>query len=68
MIKIDIPMPEKCMDCPCSYWIRSGEYEDMLLCNALEFKKKANHIQMRECLVDEYSTRRPKRCPILGEV
>ena len=40
MIKIDIPMPEKCMDCPCSYWIRSGEYEDMLLCNALEFKKR----------------------------
>lgn len=68
MIVIDIPMPETCMECPCSYWIQSGEHEDMMLCNALEFKMRATQSQIKRCLVDEYATRRPKRCPIKGPV
>ena len=66
MIEIDIPMPENCMDCPCSYWIRSGELEDMMLCNALEFKMRATKTNIKRCLVDEYAAHRPKRCPIVG--
>ena len=35
MVTIDMPMPERCADCPCSYWIQSGEYEGLMMCNAL---------------------------------
>ena len=38
MILVDIPMPENCLNCPCSYWIITGEYQGNWMCNAREFK------------------------------
>lgn len=59
MILMDIPMPESCEDCPCSYWIRSGEQEGRLMCSAIEFREQ------EIVLVDEG---KPARCPIRGEI
>lgn len=74
MIMIDIPMPENCMDCPMSYWVRSGDYEGMMMCNAMEARDRA--LVLREpaeditanYLVEEYAEKRPEKCPIAGEV
>lgn len=65
MIVIDIPMPENCMDCPCSYYIQTGEYEGRMMCNAKEFK--ANHSGFREELSAYFvveENHRPISCPI----
>ena len=62
MILIDVPMPERCMDCICSYWIRSGEYEDRMMCSALEARGDGI------VLVDELANKRPEFCPIRLEL
>ena len=37
MIQIDMPLPKKCDDCPCSYHIRTGPHEGELMCETLEY-------------------------------
>ena len=74
MITIDIPMPENCADCPMSYWIQSGNYEGLMMCQAMEARERA--LVLREpvedittrYLVDEYAEERPAGCPIAAEV
>jgi len=65
MVTIDMPMPERCADCPCSYWIQSGEYEGLMMCNAMEFK--AHRGELRE-ISSEYfivqDDHRPDDCPM----
>ena len=66
MILMDIPEPRTCDDCPCSYWVQSGEYEGLMMCNAMEFK--ANSAGFRE-EVSRYfvvapEAHRPDGCPI----
>ena len=74
MITIDIPMPENCVDCPLSYWIRTGDYEGMMMCNAMEARDKALVFQepvediTAKYLVNEYAEERPGGCPIVAEV
>jgi hypothetical protein len=69
MIVIDVPMPETCEDCPCSYYIRTGEYEGLMMCNAMEFK--AQKSGFREELSKHFVVAedcRPDNCPIKMEV
>ena len=42
MIRIQIPMPKNCLDCPMSYWVRTGKYEGMLMCCAKEMNLSSN--------------------------
>ena len=59
MIEIDIPEPKYCEECPCSYYIQTGENEGKLMCNALEFRDAGNY------LVEEMASKRPDKCPIV---
>lgn len=73
MIVVDMPMPQNCEDCPMSYWIRSGEYEGMMMCNALEFRESMKLREPAEditknYLVDSRPDKRPEGCPIIKEV
>lgn len=72
MVGINMPMPERCVDCPLSYWIRSGCFEGMLMCNAKEANltkdKDYSYELIGECIVDEFKEERPKDCPITEEV
>ena len=36
MILIDAPFPDRCYDCLCSYWFRSGKHNGKLMCQAAE--------------------------------
>ena len=66
MIVMDIPMPQNCLDCPCSYYVQTGEYEGAMICNAMEFKQ--NRTGFREeiskffVVAENY---RPGNCPIV---
>ena len=62
MILIDVPMPDCCRNCLCSYWIMNGENEGRLMCNAMEARGD------RIVLVDELANDRPEGCPIRLEV
>ena len=69
MILIDMPMPERCGDCPCSYYIQTGEYEGLMMCNAMEFKQ--NSTGFREELSKYFvvaEDHQPDGCPIRMEV
>lgn len=70
MVLIDMPLPERCLTCPCSYWVQFGKYEGRMMCNAMEAKHQsiASSLDERiaEYLVDECSIKRPKECPIIG--
>ena len=72
MIIMDIPMPGRCMDCPCSRWITSGEYEGLLMCNAMEFKTltaagESFHEDIRKYFIVE-EDHQPSNCPIKSEL
>ena len=60
MIGLNMDPPETCGDCPCSYWVRSGELEGMMMCEALE-KIDPDH-DKTHYLVNEYT--RPDWCPM----
>ena len=59
MIRVDIPMPRKCYDCPMSYWILTGPNEGRLMCEAIEYR---DHTVV---IVDERKQERPDNCPII---
>ena len=78
MIRVDIPMPGNCEDCPFSYIIRTGELEGRMMCNAMEARAIAlslrepetvvyNPFLPEDCLVDGFRTNRPDSCPIVEE-
>lgn len=75
MLKIDMPMPDNCGSCPCSYMILTGEHSGELMCCALEWKdmRAAEHpLSFREeWLLDTRNctpqSGRPEKCPIVGE-
>ena len=62
MIGLDMTMPANCRNCPCSYYIRTGDLEGRLMCEAMEY------IDMNRgakgCLVDENMNSRPGSCPL----
>lgn len=58
MIMIDVPMPERCADCPCAQWVRRQDEQARIQCNAM--KAKGN----KYTLVDGYAEVRPEDCPI----
>ena len=64
MILIDMPMPERCESCPCSYWIRTGKHTDRLMCQAMEARGNPEEFY----IVDEWMNERPENCPIVAEV
>ena len=60
-----MPMPKNCEDCPCSYYVQTGEYEGAMICNAMEFK--ANSQGFREELSKYFvvvEDHRPDNCPM----
>lgn len=61
MIGIEMEMPDRCENCPCSYYIRSGAYKDRLICEVLE--KTAPGKPAEWYLVKE-NQERPKKCPM----
>ena len=66
MIIIDIPIPRNCEECPCSYWIRSGENEGKMMCNAIEFKCARNRKRNKkpaDCII--HGPKTPDGCPII---
>lgn len=68
MIIIDIPMPKRCADCPCSYYIQTGIYEGMMMCNAMEFKQSTEFgTVLRENFIVE-EDHQPSNCPIKSEL
>ena len=66
MIMMDIPEPRKCEECPCSYWITSGEYEGLMMCNAMEFKANQSgfHEELKRYFIVQ-EDHRPDNCPIM---
>lgn len=58
MVLIDMKMPKRCLDCPCSYWIRTGADEGKLMCNVKEY------CHYTDKLVDDYYLNRPSDCPM----
>ena len=60
MVRIDMPMPDRCINCPCSYWIQTGQKKGMLMCNIMEY------IGEKYCLVDEHGIK-PIDCPMKTE-
>ena len=69
MLMIDMPMPKNCEDCPCSYYIQTGHYAGIMMCNAMEFK--SNQSGFREELSKFFvviEDHRPENCPIKMEV
>lgn len=58
MVLVDMRLPERCLDCPCSYWIRTGRDEGRLMCNVMESNNAEN------TLVDENRPTRPSDCPM----
>lgn len=69
MVVIDMPLPDRCYDCPLSYWVQSGDYEGMMMCNAMEANLEANGLDRTgECLVDENATKRPHGCPMMAAI
>ena len=71
MIEIDMPMPDYCSECPCSYYVRSGKYEGNMMCQALEFKESRMGIRRYDkgrYLVREREWDRPDKCPITVEI
>jgi len=59
MIQINMPMPKRCFDCPCSYMVLYGEYKDDYICNV----KNYVGIEAGECLLENLG-KRPKDCPM----
>lgn len=69
MIGINIQMPESCASCPCSYWVQNGEYEGMLMCQAMEsMLPETDGDQTGKCIVDEWAEKRPENCPMTDAV
>ena len=69
MIIADMPMPANCEECPCSYYVQTGDYEGMMICNAREFKEK--QAGFREDLSKYFvvmNDHRPDNCPFVLEV
>jgi len=66
MIGIDMKMPNRCCECPMSYWIRVGEYEDHLMCQAIEEQLIEQDLyDLETCLVDDLKSERPQKCPLI---
>lgn len=61
MIGFEMEMPERCENCPCSYYIRTGAYRDRLMCEVLE--KTEPGAPVDRYLVEEYRPRQEK-CPM----
>lgn len=59
MIRVDIPIPDRCGACPMSYWILTGPNEGRLMCEAIEYR---DHTVV---IVDERKQKRPDNCPIV---
>ena len=69
MVVVNMPLPKRCFDCPLSHWVESGDYEGMLMCNAMEANLELNGLDRTgECLVDEDAAKRPDDCPMMNQI
>ena len=72
MLLIDMPMPDNCGNCPCSYMILTGEHSGELMCCAMEWKfvcKMGDSVtEFQQEWVVSCNGKRPARCPIKGEI
>lgn len=58
MIQIDMQMPKRCSECPCSYWIQTGEYAGECMCQVMEYQG----MEVCETLVE--GMKRSDDCPM----
>ena len=70
MVKIDMPMPECCEQCPCSYWVQFGGHEGELMCEAIESTLLSAGVEdaLEDSLVEPMQGQRPEQCPIVCEI
>ena len=68
MVKLDIPRPEHCEECPCSYWVKTGEYEGRLMCEAMEYRDifgmKEPVCDYESYMLEEGAKAPPESCPM----
>ena len=63
MLMMDMPLPQSCENCPCSYWVQTGPNAGQLICEAMESNGK------KDIVVDwGRSKKRPPKCPIIKEL
>lgn len=62
MIAANTTSPEQCIDCPCVYWIMTGQYEGRAMCALME-RINNNQGTPERYLVDERA--KPKWCPMI---
>ena len=64
MIIVDMPVPDRCLNCPLSYMVMYGDMSGETICQAME----ANGKKLSSCLVDIRKRLRPIICPIVGMI
>ena len=62
MIVIDIPMPQRCVKCPCICLAKNERDDIRAMCRAKEARGD------RYIIVNEYAAGRPEDCPIRMEI
>ena len=61
MIRIDMPIPRSCLDCPCSYWVQTGPMAGQMICNVMDY------LGHGAVVVDTFDVGRDTKCPIEEE-
>ena len=62
MIVIDVPMPQRCMVCPCMCHVINEREDARAICQAKIARRE------KYAFVNEYAPARPEDCPIRMEV
>ena len=58
MIVIDVPMPQRCMGCPCMCHVINERDDERAICQAKVVRRE------KYVYVNEYAAMRPEDCPI----
>ncbi len=62
MILIDMPMPARCVECPCAAFTRTSSKDMRTMCRAMQAAGR------KYVLVNDWADVRPEDCPIRMEV
>ena len=62
MIVIDVPMPQRCMVCPCVCHVQNERLDIRSICKAKEARGD------KYVIINTYAQARPEDCPIRMEV
>lgn len=62
MILIDMPMPARCVECPCAAIMRTSSTDMRTMCRAMQAAGRKYY------LINEWAEERPEDCPIRMEI